>query len=875
MTAPPMLTQVPTDLVDDGGFESGATLWQNHDAPGRQLDPSNAHSGTYAQAIIGSSSGALAVYQDVAVSAGTLLDANGFAQADALDGTGATVAVVWLNSAGIGDSIPAANLIAIDTVGTVNGTAAWTTMTRRVTAPVGAVVARLQLDVDVEADGTGTAWFDDISLLATPPADQPPTVSVTVPAAGAHLSGSVALTADASDDRGVESVQFLVDGIAVGAPITAAPFALTYATDTLTAGNHQIAARARDDAAQETTSAAVDVLVDNLPPKVQVTAPTAGATLTGIVNLVATATDNDGISGVQFLVDNIPVGSEVTTAPYGLAYATDTLVGGQHVFTARARDLSGTLGTSAAVAVTIDQSPPVVVVTSPAPGSVGGVVTLAANASDDGAVLGVRFYIDAIAVGQEVTTPPYSLAYTTDTLLNGTHQVTASARDGVGRTTLSTGVSILVNNPPPKDVVIILTDDQRHDTMPYMPLTSSLLNAETVRFSRAFVTTSLCCPSRSSLLTGLYSHNTGVLSNAAPSGGATKFNDQSTLATWLQGAGYRTALIGKYLNQYEVMAPHIPAGWSDFEAMLFLTANNNTGYLDYSLNTNGVVSVMGPSTSDYSTDVLANRAMQFIRSTKPRQPLFLYFTPFAPHQPWLPYPSDVGRYSGFPNWRPPAFNESDVSDKPAWIRALPLISASQQSTSDAAHRSQLESLQAVDRAVSNLILTLQQTGRWNNTLVIFSSDNGYMWGEHRLVDRKLCPYEECIRVPFWVRAPGLVARADTQIVANIDIAPTVAAWAGVTIPTKVNGLNMLPLLQNPGATWRLDLLIEQLSTGKLATQFSGVRTARYFYNEYQNGDREFYDFKTDPNQLTNTVNATGSQKAITVLKQRLALLKAQ
>ncbi len=174
-----------------------------------------------------------------------------------------------------------------------------------------------------------------------------------------------------------------------------------------------------------------------------------------------------------------------------------------------------------------------------------------------------------------------------------------------------------------------------------------------------------------------------------------------------------------------------------------------------------------------------------------------------------------------------------------------------------------------------IVATLQQTGRWESTLFFYLSDNGLSWGEHRLFDRKLCPYEECIKVPFWVRMPGLAARTDTSLVANIDLAPTIAAWAGIAPPQPVNGMNLLPLLQNPNAAWRSALLIEHLGSGVASTTSSGVRTARYLYNEYQNGNRELYDLQVDPYQLTNVSKQAANAALVASLRATLNVLKAQ
>ncbi len=362
---------------------------------------------------------------------------------------------------------------------------------------------------------------------------------------------------------------------------------------------------------------------DVTPPTVALTAPLPGDTVQHVISIQADATDDGLVAGVQFQVDGIDVGAEVTQLPYALDYDTDTLINGAYTLTAIARDTAGNVATSAPVDVVVnnpappDTTPPAVAVTAPLPGAtVQHTILLEADATDDRLVAGVQFQVDGIDVEAEVTQAPWTRAYNTDTLVNGSHTLSAVARDSAGNTATSAQVSVVVSNPRPADVVVILTDDQRFDQMQYMPLTSALLNAETVRFSRGFVTTSLCCPARATVLTGLYAHNHGVLTNAAPNGGATKFDPNSTIATWLQAAGYRTALIGKYLNQYQLLSPAVPPGWNKFEAIV----NSTVGYYSYLFNDNGTLLNYGSAPSDYLTEVLQGRAQQFIQSTPPNQP---------------------------------------------------------------------------------------------------------------------------------------------------------------------------------------------------------------------------------------------------------------
>jgi N-acetylglucosamine-6-sulfatase len=414
------------------------------------------------------------------------------------------------------------------------------------------------------------------------------------------------------------------------------------------------------------------------------------------------------------------------------------------------------------------------------------------------------------------------------------------------------------------NIVLILTDDQRWDTLQYMPMTRQLLAAAGVTFSNAFAATPQCCPSRAGILTGLHSHNHGVLSNEIAAPG---FKDASTIATWLRGAGYRTALIGKYLNGYPGLKPwpYIPPGWSEWHVF------KGEGYYNYTLVENGSEVTYGNAAEEYSTLVLANKATDFIRTTAAGQPFLLVFAPYAPHRPAAGAREDRGLFSDLAPWRPPSFDEADVTDKPTWVRELGPLTAAELIHVQSLRRDQLRSLQAVDRAVKSIVETLAATGKLDNTVILFTSDNGFAWGEHRW-DAKMCVYEECIRVPLIIRMPGVSPRREEGLVTLIDLAPSFAAWAGVMHP-KVDGLSLARLLATPQA-WRNDVLIEMLG-GERPMLYSAIRTARYTYAEYVNGDRELYDLAVDPHQLMNVAADPRYASVVEELRARLAVLKAQ
>ena len=300
------------------------------------------------------------------------------------------------------------------------------------------------------------------------------------------------------------------------------------------------------------------------------------------------------------------------------------------------------------------------------------------------------------------------------------------------------------------NIVIINTDDQQFDTLRFMPRTTAELVNSGTTFANSFATAAVCGPSRANLLTGQYSHNNGVLWNEPPMGGFENFNDTSTLATWLQGAGYRTGMVGKYMNSYDKFATanadpqntYVPPGWSDWQAFV------GASYYNFTLSNNGASEFH----AGYSTDILAQKSVSFLNASEANdaQPFFLYFTPHAPHTPSNPAQRDLNTFANVPDHRPPNYNEADVSDKPNWVKRLPLATAQQQADLDLFRQRQLEALQSVDDAVGNIMDALRANGELTNTVVIFTSDNGQMWGEHRF-DKKDVPYEEAIRTPLVIR----------------------------------------------------------------------------------------------------------------------------
>ncbi|MGZ6545023.1 MAG: sulfatase family protein [Actinomycetota bacterium] len=426
---------------------------------------------------------------------------------------------------------------------------------------------------------------------------------------------------------------------------------------------------------------------------------------------------------------------------------------------------------------------------------------------------------------------------------------------------------------PPGDharpnVVVIITDDQRFHSLFAMPHVQALM-ARGVTLSRGIVSNSLCCPSRASILTGAYSHTTKVYTNVyvpwSPYGGWREFqeagDERGTIALTLHRAGYRTALFGKYLNDFTGRV--VPPGWDRFAA--FFGDHAYGAYFGYRMlvgDQGGArVEDFGSTVRDYSTTVIADKAMGFLRATPETAPFFLYVAPFAPHTAAVPAPTDVGTWAAYEQQLPPSFNEQDVSDKPPYIRGSPF----REETVMRLHfELEYETLQAVDRMVGQIVDELRRSGRLHDTLIVFMSDNGEEFGEHRW-DYKLTPYEESIRVPIVVRYDPLTrARAGSvlrTLVASIDLAPTIADIAGVRFEGvgTVDGASMVPLMGGTAKSIRPSVLLEHIDYPGAyhVPSYCGIRTSGWLYVRYQDGFVELYRLWTDPFELTN-IAATAS-----------------
>jgi arylsulfatase A-like enzyme len=470
--------------------------------------------------------------------------------------------------------------------------------------------------------------------------------------------------------------------------------------------------------------------------------------------------------------------------------------------------------------------------------------------------------------------------------------------------------SVTDQSPPPTtasgvpsstkpNIVFILTDDLDSAALAYMPKLKSLIADQGTTLSSFFISMPLCCPSRATILRGQYGHNTQIMGNDLPFGGFPKFyqlgEEESTIATWLQDAGYRTMLAGKYLNAFPQRdnLMHIPPGWSDWYSPM--EGVPYTEY-DYTLNENGHQVVYGEDPEDYGTDVYARKTIEFIqRSAKEGQPFFAHVSVYAPHWPTTPAPRHANLFTDAQAPRTPNFNEEDVGDKPSYIRELPPLMESDIARIDEDWRNRLRSMQAVDEMIESVVNTLESTGQLDNTYIFFTSDNGYHFGNHRQLLGKTAPYEEEIRVTMIVRGPGVPAgQTLDHLTGNVDLAPTWAELAGIESPDFVDGRSLVPLLGSsppPRSEWRQCFLLEHapfdlprqpqaaaagatntpeglleppdpedehasgtpaaLAGGAEALPYRGIRTMDYVYIEYPTDEQELYDLRTDPYQLEN------------------------
>ncbi|MGA8114240.1 MAG: sulfatase [Actinocatenispora sp.] len=431
----------------------------------------------------------------------------------------------------------------------------------------------------------------------------------------------------------------------------------------------------------------------------------------------------------------------------------------------------------------------------------------------------------------------------------------------------TTGAAATPDRPDRPNVVFVLTDDLSWNLVRYMPHVLAMQKAG-VTLSNHFVVDSLCCPSRSAILTGEYPHDNGVFTNGGSDGGYSTFNrhgnPQNTFGVAMHKAGYRTGFMGKYLNGY-LPSDEPPPGWDEWDV-----AGNGYPEFGYQLNENGTTHRYGKDPEDYLTDVLSDKAMSFVdHSSSGSSPFMLELATFAPHKPSTPAPRDADTFADLTAPRSPAYG-TRPSDAPSWLADIPPLSPRDSRRIDHDFRRRVQSVQAVDDMIGRLQQHLRDQGMAKDTYFVFSSDNGFHMGEYNLRSGKQTAFDTDIRVPLMVTGPGVPAgRRVTRLSSSIDLAPTFEELAGATVPPPCDGTSLLRLWhgQSPGR-WQQAILVEHHGpdrtphdpdkpgrAGGDPPTYEAVRTADALYVRYANGQREYYDTTADPYEVRNLASS--------------------
>ncbi|GAA1916905.1 sulfatase [Nocardioides lentus] len=449
--------------------------------------------------------------------------------------------------------------------------------------------------------------------------------------------------------------------------------------------------------------------------------------------------------------------------------------------------------------------------------------------------------------------------------------------------------------PARPNVVVVMADDMRHDDLRFAPTLRRLVARDGLTFRNAFSNYPLCCPARASFLTGRLAHNHRVLSHERPWGYGS-FDDSRTLATALRRQGYRTGFVGKYLNGYGVMDSrvsggpsyrYVPRGWDEWHAAIENPGRDGIhggtyDYFDTPYNRNGRID--NRYRGRYQTDVIGDLSLDTLRRVSGRAPFFLNVNYVAPHHGAPAEPDDPrgvrdrdGRLLGLvtparPGWVKGRFDrlvtrspgrprsgpaERDMSDKPPAIRSRPEPTAREWAAIREVARQRAESIHVMDRQVGRLVRALKQRGEWSDTVLAFTSDNGYLLGEHRLRQGKVWPHDPSLRVPLVVTGPGFRSGGSRyDPVSTVDLAATVLDLAGARMPWALDGTSRVPSLERDRG-WTQPVPTEAVRTSRLRPKqgFSGprttigVRTSRYAYFRHRVGADELYDLARDPFQL--------------------------
>jgi N-acetylglucosamine-6-sulfatase len=441
------------------------------------------------------------------------------------------------------------------------------------------------------------------------------------------------------------------------------------------------------------------------------------------------------------------------------------------------------------------------------------------------------------------------------------------------------------------NIVFIMTDDQTVSSTA-VQRNVGLIQGQGTTFTQTIASYPLCCPSRATYLSGQYSHNHGVIHNAGPFGGYTRFDHSSSLPLWLQQAGYRTMHVGRYLNGYGVQNPDItevPPGWSDWVSAVGEQVFN---YERWQTNENGQIfsrpGVDHPG--EHQTDFFGRRAAELIDQAAPsEQPFFLSLTFPAPHSgfplepddlPFLPTPYPAPRhrnaFAGRPLPRPPSFDEADVTRKPQIVADRPRLSPEWVAAIQENYQQELESLLSVDDAVGAVLNALQRSGELDDTLIVYTSDNGFFHGEHRLASEKVLPYEEAARIPLIMRGPGVPrGRKLDQLVSNIDWAPTIVDAADARAGRLMDGSSLFGVIDDPLGEPGREIVLENGVGANGVPMFRALRSQRYVWIDHKtSGEYELYDLLKDPYELRNLEDLDSYAPIRAAMAKRLRRLQA-
>ena len=411
------------------------------------------------------------------------------------------------------------------------------------------------------------------------------------------------------------------------------------------------------------------------------------------------------------------------------------------------------------------------------------------------------------------------------------------------------------------NILFVMTDDMKYDDFSRVGRFGRLLTERGTSFTRAYHTNPLCCPSRVTALTGRYSHSHGVADNDnGPNGGYEGYLAHdlqwSTLPLWLKGAGYRTALFGKYLNGYgEIAGKEAPKGFDAYTHRQRDEGGDGVAQR-FARALKGAPGVGLPGAEDPQ---LGAAAAEWVDANHDRAPLYLWLCLWSPHEPLGAAQQFEGTHADDRFPRPPSFDEEDVSDKPRWAREEARLSPDEEEQLLGVRRTRLDMLEGSAAGLERVLDAFSRAGELDDTYVVFTSDNGIQLGEHRLSHmEKSVPYEESARAPLVVSGPGIPQGQERdELVGNIDLAPTMAEWAGADAP-DADGRPLSPLLTDRPApeegAWRERLLVENNGEDWMPGYAAVFEGDRFRYVEWDTGERELYDLSSDPYQATNLLH---------------------